>query len=72
MDLRLVEPGMDDSALVELALPVDWTRPASWGAVVITPVTATLDVFVFGPIHLLWIVWTAGGHGQPWLPFCER
>ena len=52
-------------------LPIDWSRPNTWGVVVATPVTATLDVFIFGPIHVAWIFGTAGGHGTPWCGICD-
>lgn len=66
-------PGANDyPAVVKLEMPIDWSRPSAWAAVVATPVTALLDVLVFGPLHTAWTIGTAGGHGTPWCGFCEH
>lgn len=39
-------------------------------AVVLTPVTAAIDI-VTAPVWVAWIVFTAGGHGPCWLPWYD-
>ena len=51
--------------------PIDWSARATNRAVMLTPVTAIVDVFSV-PIHISWILLTAGGHGHPWVPWCDK
>ncbi len=56
---------------MDLPRPVDWSTPSAYVAVAITPLALIAD-FLTSPIHVAWILGTAGGHGDPWLPWCER
>lgn len=42
------------------------TTPEVAFAVVATPFTLVLDV-IRGPVWFVWVIATAGGHGDPWL-----
>jgi hypothetical protein len=55
--------------VVRLPAPVDWSTAGPYFALLLTPVTLVVDV-VTSPIHVAWIFATAGGHGDPWLPWC--
>jgi hypothetical protein len=61
--------GVGYQVVVRCPAPVDWGRAGAYGAVVATPFTLALDI-VTAPIHGLWILFTVGGHGNPWLPWC--
>lgn len=49
---------------------VDWKSPRVYLAIVATPVTLVVDI-VTAPVNIAWIVMTAGGHGQPWIPWFD-
>ncbi|MHC4959181.1 MAG: hypothetical protein ACYTGN_12500 [Planctomycetota bacterium] len=61
--------GAGYQVVVQCPSPVDWSRAATYGAVAATPLTVVLDV-VAAPVYVVWILVTAGGHGDPWLPWC--
>lgn len=60
-----------ESGILYLPRPVDWSGPAPYLAVVGTPFTAVVDI-VTAPIHVLWVAVTVGGHGQPWVFWCDN
>ena len=49
---------------------VDWSVPYPYLAVVATPATLVVDILT-APINLVWIFATAGGHGDPWIPWFD-
>ena len=51
-------------------MPVMWSNPAPYGAVLATPFTIAFDVLT-APIHMIWIFESFGGHGEPWLWWCD-
>jgi len=49
---------------------IDWSTPSPYFAILATPVTLAIDI-VTAPVNLLWMLVTAGGHGDPWIPWFE-
>jgi len=50
---------------------VDWRSFPPYLAIVATPATLFIDL-VTAPINIAWIMATAGGHGDPWIPWFKR
>ena len=57
-------------AVVTLPEPVHWNAAAPWFASLATPLAFVVDVLT-APVWVLWVFWTAGGHGDCWLPWCN-
>lgn len=55
----------------ELPVPIAWSTARPYAALLLTPLTLAVDLAA-APIHVAWILATAGGHGDPWLPWCDR
>ena len=49
---------------------VNWATPASYVAVVATPLTLVVDI-VTAPVNIAWVIMTVGGHGDPWIPWFD-
>ena len=67
---RVWVDGVGCFAIVTLPEPIPWSTPAPWLAALATPFTLLVDVAT-APIWVLWVVMTAGGHGDCWLPWCN-
>ncbi len=57
-------------SVVYLPEPIDWSRIAPYLAVLASPFTFLVDL-VTAPIWVAWVIFTVGGHGDCWLPWCD-
>jgi hypothetical protein len=56
------------NAYVDLPSWPDWESGDAYLALLASPFTVAFDL-LFSPVYVLWLFWTVGGHGDPWLPW---
>ena len=58
-------------SVVTLPKPIDWTSVLPYLAIFASVFTVFVDLLL-APVWVAWVLFTAGGHGPCWLPWCTE